>query len=80
MRKKIYRVIIDTNLWITFLISKDFSKLEEIIFLNNAILVFSEELVDEFEEVARRKKFRRFFPFEDTEKFIKIIDEFGDMV
>jgi len=32
MRNKANRIIIDTNLWISFLITKDFSKLDEIIF------------------------------------------------
>jgi len=32
MRNKVNRIIIDTNLWISFLITKEFSKLDEIIF------------------------------------------------
>ncbi len=32
MRNKISRVIIDTNLWISFLITKDYSKLDDLIF------------------------------------------------
>jgi predicted nucleic acid-binding protein len=32
MQNKPGRVILDTNLWISFLITKDYSKLDEIIF------------------------------------------------
>ncbi len=56
MPNKVSRIIIDTNLWISFLITKDFSKLDELIFAKQAILVFSEELLDEFLEVAKRPK------------------------
>jgi len=61
MQNKVSRIIIDTNLWISFLITKDFAKLDQIIFSRLGILIFSQELLAEFLEVARRPKFRRFF-------------------
>jgi len=41
MPNKVSRIIIDTNLWISFLITKNFTKLDEIIFTRNGILVLS---------------------------------------
>ena len=61
MPDKTNRIIIDTNLWISFLITKDFLKLDDLLFSKKVVLVFSQELLDEFLEVARRPKFRRFF-------------------
>ena len=55
MQNKVSRIIIDTNLWISFLITKDFTKLDEIIFSRNGILIFGQELLDEFLEIARRQ-------------------------
>jgi putative PIN family toxin of toxin-antitoxin system len=75
-----YRVIIDTNLWISFLISKDYSKLDEILFTKKATLVFSQELLDEFITVVRRPKFRRFFSPSDIEDVIETIEEYADFV
>lgn len=80
MQNKVSRIIIDTNLWISFLITKDFAKLDEIIFSRHGILVFSEELLDEFLEVARRPKFRRFFSASDIEEILETIDEYADFV
>ena len=37
------RIILDTNLWISFLLTKDFSKLDKIIFEKQCTLVFSKE-------------------------------------
>jgi len=80
MKKKVKRIIIDTNLWISFLITKDFTKLDEIIFSRQAILVFSQELLDEFLEVAKRPKFRRFFSASDIEEILETIDEYADFI
>lgn len=80
MRNKVNRIIIDTNLWISFLITKDFTKLDQIIFLRQGILVFSQELLDEFLEVARRPKFRRFFSSTDIEEILETIDEYANFV
>lgn len=80
MRNKVFRIVIDTNLWISFLITKDFSKLDEIIFFKRGILVFSEELLDEFLEVCKRPKFNRFFSKSDIEKVLVTIDEYADFV
>jgi uncharacterized protein len=80
MQKNPTRIIIDTNLWVSFLISKDYSKLDEIIFTQKASLVFSQELLDEFLEVARRPKFRRFFAAKDIEEILETIDEYADFV
>jgi len=80
MQNKVSRIIIDTNLWISFLITNDYTKLDEIILSGNAILVFSQELLDEFLAVARRPKFRRFFSLSDIEDLLETIDEYADLV
>jgi len=74
------RVILDTNLWISFLISKDFSKLDEIIFSKKSILIFSQELLEEFLEVVKRPKFRRYFAQTDIEELLETIDEYGEFI
>ena len=43
-------------------------------------MVFSQELPDEFLEVARRPKFRRFFSTADMEEILETIDEYADFV
>jgi len=80
MRNLKSRIILDTNLWISFLISKDFSKLDEIIFSKKSILIFSQELLEEFLEVAKRPKFRRYFAQTDIEELLETIDEYGEFI
>lgn len=80
MQNKVSRIIIDTNLWISFLITRDFTKLDEIIFSGESILVFSQELLDEFLDVAKRPKFKRFFSKSAIEEILETIEEYADFV
>lgn len=70
MPKQKDRVVIDTNLWISFLLTRDFSKFDSIIADNEITLVFSEELIDEIVEVTQRVKFRRYFKLDDVESLL----------
>jgi len=74
------RIILDTNLWISFLISKDFFKLDSFLFSKKLELVFIKELLDEFLDVVKRPKFRRFFTNEDIEDILETIEEFAIFV
>lgn len=78
--RRISRIIIDTNLWISFLITKYFSKLDEIIFEKQAILVFSQELINEFLEVSKRPKLRRFFSTPDIESILETIEDYAEFI
>lgn len=74
------RVILDTNLLISFLITKNYSRLDDIIFSQKCILIFSAELLEEFLAVANRPKFRRFFSSDDISELLETIQEYGDFV
>jgi putative PIN family toxin of toxin-antitoxin system len=43
-------------------------------------LVFSQELIEEFLEVANRPKFRRFFSDSNIEELLETIDEYADFI
>ena len=60
MQKIKHRIIIDTNLWISFLLTKDLSKIDSLLKGKHVILLFSQELLEEFIEVAQRSKFKRY--------------------
>ena len=61
MPKRKGRIIIDTNLWISFLLTNNFSKLDKLFAEKSIVLLFSEELLDEFIGVASRPKFKKYF-------------------
>ena len=74
------RVILDTNLWISFLISKNLSKLDPFIKNRTLILLFSKESIEEFVDVVERPKFKRFFSQKDIELILNLFDLFGELV
>lgn len=74
------RAILDTNLWISYLISKRLSEIDQLFEREDVRLLFSEELLDEFIEVAGRPKFRSYFPEEDVEELLSLFDEFGEII
>jgi putative PIN family toxin of toxin-antitoxin system len=67
------RVIIDTNLWISFLITKEYSKLDSILSDKLVILLYSQQLIDEFIEVAQRPKFKKYFSTKDLQVLLLAI-------
>jgi putative PIN family toxin of toxin-antitoxin system len=77
---KVHRVILDTNLWISFLISNRHQELDEFIESGNIKLVFSKELVEEFLAVASRPKFKKYFKKSDVNKLMTQIENFGELI
>lgn len=65
------RVIVDTNLWISFLLTREFSTLDKLLADQSITLLFSQELLDEFIEVARRPKFKKYFSLSDLQDLLQ---------
>lgn len=74
------KVILDTNLWISFLITKDFSFIDKFVENRKITLVFSDELIQEFLTVATRPKFQRYFNDQDIQKLLFTFDNFATMI
>ncbi len=74
------RVILDTNLWISFLISKNYRYLDTHLLQGKVTLLFSEELLSEFLAVTQRPKFVKYFSDKDVAKLLEMMDNFGEVV
>ena len=74
------KVILDTNLWISFLITKNHTEIDNLIFEGKIQLIFSRELIEEFITVTTRPKFQNFFKTSDIEKLIELFDSYGKLV
>ena len=80
MKVKQSKLIVDTNLWISYLISIGNKRLDKLIFSDKARLVFSTELIDEFIEVSQRPKFIKYFHRDDVTKLLDLFDTYGELV
>ncbi len=74
------RIVIDTNLWISFLLTKDFSKLDLIFKGDSVILLFSNDLLEEFTEVVDRPKFIRYFSRTDLRNLLLRIRDVAEFI
>ncbi|HHV86410.1 MAG TPA: putative toxin-antitoxin system toxin component, PIN family [Petrimonas sp.] len=75
MRKnKPIRVVIDTNVWISFIISDKLSEIDDLLLNNRIRLIFSAELIEEITDVIAKPKLAKYF------RGINAIDEMFDAV
>ena len=75
MPKTTHRIIVDTNLWISFLLTKDFSRLDHLFATDHLKLLFSKLLLAESVEVAQRPKFKKYFSLPDLEELLLPIEK-----
>jgi uncharacterized protein len=80
MARKPDRIIVDTNLWISFLLTKDFKKLDEKLIKGKVRIFFSLELIEEFLNVVERPKLKRYFNLNDVEQLIELFDSYGEII
>jgi uncharacterized protein len=74
------RIIIDTNLWVSFLLTKQFSFLDDLFENREFQLIFSQELLSEFMEVINRPKLRKYFSEENLESILETIEQYADFI
>jgi len=80
MANKPERIVIDTNIFISFLISDSFSKLDEYLQTNKVRLLFSDELLNEFLAVVSRPKLKKYFSGKDISKLLDSIQDHADFI
>lgn len=62
--KKNLKLVIDTNVWISYLIGKETKNLEELILDDSIEIYASAKLIEEIFIVLKRPKFSKLIPFE----------------
>ena len=70
----------DTNLWISFLISNRYRQLDSLLIDGKCTLLFSQELIEEFVAVAKRPKLKKFISRDDLEDLLETIYEVAEFV
>ncbi|MBA7530017.1 hypothetical protein ES705_22220 [subsurface metagenome] len=74
------KIVIDTNLWISFLIGKILKGLKDSIFDKRITILTSDEHLEELFSVLKRPKFKKYFTHEDIEKLSYLLDKTGVVV
>jgi uncharacterized protein len=74
------KVVIDTNLWISFLISQKLPAITELLESNKFLLLYSKESIIEIFEVFERKKFEKLYTAKVESLLIYFFDTYGVFV
>lgn len=74
------KIILDTNLWISFLISNNFQIIEELLEKNKIILIYSDRLISEIDNVINRPKFKKYFSKDSVELIYELFDKQGLLI
>lgn len=73
MPKQRSRIVIDTNIFISFLLNRVSSNFDKLFNQGEYTLLYSQELIDEFIFVAKRKKFAKYFSGNDLQSLLLMI-------
>jgi hypothetical protein len=71
------KVIFDTNIWISYLIGKQLSKLSGALSDQQIQIVLTPQLTEEFIEVTKHPKFEKYFKRKKVEELLKLMDIIG---
>jgi putative PIN family toxin of toxin-antitoxin system len=77
---KTSRVIIDTNVWISFLIGKSMQYLLQYIIEEQIIIVTCKEQLIELLETVEKPKLKKYFKSDQVATFFSFLDEYATVI
>jgi uncharacterized protein len=80
MKNNVLRVVIDTNIWISFLIGKSLAGLNKAVINDQVIVLFSDDLFSELIEVLNRPKFKKYFSESSIQNLIALLNEKVELI
>ncbi len=75
-----YRVIIDTNIWISFLIGKQFTSMKELLITAIIQPIFSVQLLDELLITTQKPKLQKYFQKDKVDNLMIFLKEIGEII
>jgi hypothetical protein len=79
-KNKPLRLVIDTNLWISFLISDRQRKLDTLLYTNQIQLLFSEELLDEIHSTITKPKLQKYFSADALKEMLLTLEPYIHLI
>jgi putative PIN family toxin of toxin-antitoxin system len=74
------KVVIDTNIWISYLIGTLLQDIDEKILSKEIKIVVSDEMLKELSEVSRRPKFKNIFTVKRIKELFSLLDNYATVV
>ena len=73
------KLILDTNLWISFIMYNKLNSIDAILFTEDVRLLFSEELIDEIKATIEKTKLKKYFAPNALEEMLSTFEPFIDL-
>jgi uncharacterized protein len=75
-----YKVIFDTNIWISFLIGKQFASMKELLVTAAIQPIFSDQLLDELLITTQKPKLQKYFQKDRVDDLMIFLSEIGEII
>jgi uncharacterized protein len=75
-----YRVIFDTNIWISFLIGKQFASMKELLVMAAIQPIFSDQLLHELLTTTQKPKLQKYFQKDRVDNLMIFLGEIGEII
>jgi putative PIN family toxin of toxin-antitoxin system len=72
---KSFKIIVDTNIWISFLIGKTLKGLQNYIDNKTIVIITCKEQIQELNLVFEKPKIKKYFTSEQITEFFELLDE-----
>jgi putative PIN family toxin of toxin-antitoxin system len=79
-KSKPLKIIIDTNLWVSFIISNKLTILDGLLVSQKISLLFSEELINEIGVTITKPKLKKYFASNGLEEMLIAFEPFIDLI
>lgn len=79
-KNKPLKLIIDTNLWVSFIISNKQRLLDPFLFNEEARILFSTELITEIRETIKKPRLKKYFETNALEEMLLTFEPFIDLI
>ena len=79
-KSKPLKLIIDTNLWVSFIISNKRNLLDPFLLNEEVRLLFSEELIKEIQETITKPRLKKYFKTNALEEMLSKFEPFIDLI
>lgn len=79
-KNKKFKLIIDTNLWVSFIISNKQNLLDPFLFNEEARLLFSTGLITEIQETIKKPRLKKYFKTNALEEMMSTFELFIDLI
>lgn len=77
---KPFKIIVDTNIWISFLIGKSLKGLQQYIDSQTVLVVTCNEQIHELTDVFRKPKINKYFTADQIAEFFELLEESSENV